>query len=222
MNPEQGPRSAAVRVRRRSDRGRYDRETIVAVLDEAILCHVGFVHDGRPFVVPTLHARVGDDVLIHGSSASRMLRTLSEGVDVCLTVTVVDGLVLARSAFDHSVNYRSVMLLGRATLLEEQAKSRALETLTEQLVPGRWADVRHPTPKELKATSILSLPIDEASAKVRTGPPKDEPEDLDLPVWAGVLPLSIVAGDPVADPGLRHDLPPPDYVTNYRRPRSSD
>ena len=187
------PPSARTRVRREPHRGRYDRETIDAILDEALLCHLGFEVDGQPYVIPTLHARVGDTVYVHGSAASRMLRQLAGGVRVCLTVTLVDGLVLARSVFNHSVNYRSVVLLGTATLVGDDEKREALRALTEQLAPGRWDEARQPTAKELKATWILTLPIDEASAKVRTSGPEDEPEDEDLPVWAGVVPVHLAA-----------------------------
>ena len=182
-----------IRVIREPQRGRYDRETIDAILDEALLCHLGFEVDGQPYVIPTLHARVGDTVYVHGSAASRMLRQLAGGVRVCLTVTLFDGLVLARSVFNHSVNYRSVVLLGTATLVGDDEKREALHALTEQLAPGRWDEARQPTAKELKATWILTLPIDEASAKVRTGGPEDEPEDEDLPVWAGVVPVHLAA-----------------------------
>jgi nitroimidazol reductase NimA-like FMN-containing flavoprotein (pyridoxamine 5'-phosphate oxidase superfamily) len=183
-----------IRVKREPHRGRYDRETIDAILDEALICHLGFDVDGQPYVIPTLHARVGDNVYVHGSAASRMLRHVASNVRVCLTVTIFDGLVLARSVFNHSVNYRSVVLLGTARLLEDDGeKIGALHALTEQLAPGRWEEARQPTPKELKATWILALPIEEASAKVRTGPEEDEPEDEDLPVWAGVVPVLLVA-----------------------------
>jgi nitroimidazol reductase NimA-like FMN-containing flavoprotein (pyridoxamine 5'-phosphate oxidase superfamily) len=183
-----------IRIKREPHRGRYDRETIDAILDEALICHLGFDVDGQPYVIPTLHARVGDNVYVHGSAASRMLRHLASDVRVCLTVTLFDGLVLARSVFNHSVNYRSVVLLGTARLVDgDEEKVEALRALTEQLAPGRWEEARQPTPKELKATWILALPIEEASAKVRTGPEEDEPEDQQLPVWAGVVPVHLVA-----------------------------
>ena len=181
------------RIKREPQRGRYDRETIDLILDEALLCHLGFEIDGQPYVIPTLHARVGDKLYVHGSAASRMLRHLAGGVRVCVTVTLFDGLVLARSVFNHSVNYRSVVLLGTATLVEGDEKREALHALTEQLAPGRWDEARQPTAKELKATWILSVPIEEVSAKVRNGPPEDEPEDEDLPVWAGVVPVHLAA-----------------------------
>jgi nitroimidazol reductase NimA-like FMN-containing flavoprotein (pyridoxamine 5'-phosphate oxidase superfamily) len=182
-----------IRIKREPQRGRYDRETIDAILDEALICHLGFEVDGQPYVIPTLHARVGDQVYVHGSAASRMLRELASSIRVCLTVTLVDGLVLAKSVFNHSVNYRSVVLFGTATLVDSDQKLAALEALTEQLAPGRWSEARQPTAQELKATWILTLPIEEASAKVRSGPPEDEPEDLDLPVWAGVVPVHLAA-----------------------------
>jgi nitroimidazol reductase NimA-like FMN-containing flavoprotein (pyridoxamine 5'-phosphate oxidase superfamily) len=183
------------RVKREPHRGRYDRETIDAILDEALISHVGFAVDGQPYVIPTLHARVGDVVYIHGSAASRMLRTLDDGVPACLTATLFDGLVLAKSVFNHSVNYRSAILLGTATRVPDDEKETALHALTEQLAPGRWAEVRAPTPLELKATWILALPIDEASAKVRVGRPEEEPEDEDLPVWHGIVPVHLAAGE---------------------------
>ena len=182
-----------IRIIREPQRGRYDRETIDAILDEALLCHLGFEVDGQPYVIPTLHARVGDTVYVHGSAASRMLKQLAGGVRVCLTVTLFDGLVLARSVFNHSVNYRSVVLLGTARLVPDDEKAEALRALTEQLAPGRWEEARQPTSKELKATWILAVPIEEASAKVRSGPPEDDPEDEHLPVWAGVVPVHLAA-----------------------------
>jgi len=181
------------RVKRIPERGRYDRETIDAILDEGLVCHLGFSVDEQPYVIPTLYARDGDVVYLHGSSASRALRRLSSGVPVCVTVTLLDGLVLAKSVFHHSMNYRSVMLFGTATLLEGDEKEAALHRLVDQLAPGRWDEARQPTATELKATSILALPIDEASAKLRSGPPKDEPEDEELPVWAGVVPVHLAA-----------------------------
>jgi uncharacterized protein len=201
--PEQSTaslKSPRTRLRRLPKRGAHDRETIDAILDEALISHIGFVHDGRPAVIPTLHARLGDEVLIHGSAASRMLRALAGGIDLCLTATLIDGLVLARSAFHHSVNYRSVVLYGFARLVTEpDEKEAALEAFTERLLPGRWADVRWPTRKELKATTVLTLPIEEGSAKVRSGPPIDDEPDYALDVWAGVVPLTLTRGEPVQD-----------------------
>jgi uncharacterized protein len=205
------------RVRRVPQRGAYERETIEAVLDETLISHVGFVHEGQPVVIPTLHARLGDRLYLHGSAASRMLRTLQKGVPVCATATLVDGLVLARSAFHHSVNYRSVVVFGTATLMEPGEETvKVLELFTEKLVPGRWADVRPPTRQELKGTKVLSMPLDEASAKVRTGPPIDEDEDYDLPVWAGVLPLATEVAEPQPDPRLDPAIETPGYVAAWR------
>ena len=206
------------RVKRLPNRGAYDRETIYAILDEAFICHVGYVLEGQPYVIPTGYARIGDDLYIHGSSASRMLRNLAQGVDVCVTVTLVDGLVLARSAFHHSINYRSVVVLGKATLVEDaDEKNKALEALTEHIVPNRWADVRWPTELELKATSVLKLAIEEASAKIRTGDPKDDEEDYAMDVWAGVLPLSLSTGEPTPDHRLDPSTKIPGYIKDYRR-----
>lgn len=199
----QFPPTKQTQVQRLPDRGKYDAETVFAILDAGFVCHVGFVVDGQPFVIPTNYARDGEKLYLHGSSASRMLRTLAGGVQVCVTVTHVDGLVLARAAFHHSVNYRSVVALGRAVLVEDRdEKMRALELFTNHVVPGRWDEVRTPTDLELKATSVLSLDLKEVSAKVRTGGPKDDAEDYELPIWAGVLPLTVTAGDAIADPKL--------------------
>ena len=206
------------RLKRLPKRGRFDRDVINAILDEAFFCHVGFVVDGQPYVIPTGFARIGDDLMIHGSAASRMMRNLGAGVDVCVTVTLVDGLVLARSAFHHSVNYRSVVILGRAELVAgDDAKSAALEAFTEHIIRGRWADVRWPTELELKATTVLRLPITEASAKIRTGDPVDDDEDYALDVWAGVLPLRIEAGTPIDDTKLNSGIEVPEYVSKYKR-----
>jgi uncharacterized protein len=206
------------KVQRLPDRGKYDRETVFSILDEGFVCHVGFVVDGQPFVIPTNYGRVGQTLYLHGSSASRMLRTISEGVQVCVTVTLVDGLVLARSAFHHSVNYRSVVVLGRAMLVEDaEEKMRALAAFTDHVVPGRWKDIRQPTGSELKATSVLALPLEEISAKVRVGPPKDDEADYTLPIWAGVLPLQVLAGEPISDPRLIAGLQAPAYLRNYSR-----
>src|SRR5271156_4915685 len=205
-------------VRRLPNRGAYDAETIFRILDEGFLCHVGFVVDGQPFVIPTGYARSGETLYIHGSAASRMLRTVAEGVQVCVTVTLLDGLVLARAAFHHSMNYRSVVILGRATLVEDRAeKIKALEAFTEHIVRGRWNDVRLPTESELKATTVLALPLAEVSAKIRTGPPKDDAEDYELPIWAGVVPLSIVPGAPITDPRLIARIEAPAYAKKYSR-----
>lgn len=208
------------RIRRLPKRGAYDRETIDAILDEGLVCHLGFVHEELPVVIPTLYARAGDVVYVHGSAASRTLRTLGTGVRACLTVTLVDGLVLARSAFHHSVNYRSVVLFGTATPVSDRdEKLGALEAFTEQMVPRRWEDVRWPSAKELRATSVLRMPIEEASAKVRTGPPVDDEDDYALETWAGVLPMRLAAGVPEPDARLPAGVKPPRYVSRYRRPR---
>jgi nitroimidazol reductase NimA-like FMN-containing flavoprotein (pyridoxamine 5'-phosphate oxidase superfamily) len=202
------------RVRRLPKRGAYDRETIDAILDEALVGHLAFAGvDGQPYAIPTLQARVGDEVWVHGSSASRTLRAVGEGIPACLTVTLVDGLVLARAIFNHSVNYRSVVVLGTARpVTERERKLAALEAFAERIAPGRWADARPPTEQELRATSIMSLPLDEASAKVRTGPPNDEEDDLALDVWAGVVPFETVRGEPVPDPLLRAGIRVPAYL----------
>jgi hypothetical protein len=211
-------RTARTALRRLPERGLYDREVVYRILDEAFVCHVGFVVDGQPFVIPTGYARAGDTLYIHGSAASRMLRSMAEGIPVCVTVTLVDGLVLARSAFHHSINYRSVVIIGNAEPVgDEKGKLAALAALTEHIVPGRWAEVRGPDEQELKATSVLALPLIEASAKIRTGPPVDDEEDYAIPVWAGVVPLRVAAEHPVADPRLAADVQPPDYLVNYSR-----
>lgn len=199
-------------------RGRYDRETVYQILDTGFVCHVGFSVDGQPYVIPTNYGRVGETLYLHGSAASRMLKTLSAGVPVCVTVTHVDGLVLARSAFHHSVNYRSVVILGTARLVDDPAeKMEALRIFTEHVMKGRWNDVRWPTEQELRATSVLAIPLEEVSAKVRTGGPVDDEADYALPVWAGVLPLQLVAKEPVPDALRKNDPPVPDYLKNYSR-----
>jgi uncharacterized protein len=216
------PASDRVRLRRKRERGNHERATIDAILDEALIAHLGIVDEhGQPFVVPTLHARAGDLVYLHGSTASRTLRTLRAGGAVCLTVSLLDGLVLARAAMHHSANYRSAMLLGTARAVESEAeKLAALEAIVEHIVPGRWAETRQPTDNEIKATSVLALPITEASAKIRSGPPLDDEPDYALGVWAGVIPLSMRAGEPQGDPRLAPGTPPPPTATAYRRPGS--
>jgi|SRR5436190_21295633 len=212
------PQTSRTQLKRIPKRGAYDRETINAILDEAFICHVGFAVDGQPYVIPTGFARIGDDLYIHGSSASRMLRDLSKGLHVCVTVTLLDGLVLARSAFHHSMNYRSVVILGRAEMVTDpNEKYQALEAFSEHVIPGRWAEVRWPTELELKATTVLRLPITEASAKIRTGHPMDDDEDYSMNVWAGVLPLILTPGLPIPDAKLDADITPPNYVTDYHR-----
>jgi len=212
--------SRRVRVTRLHERARYDREAIDAVLDAGLVAHLGFVSDDQPFVIPTLHARLGDDVFVHGSAASRTLRALEDGIAACLTVTLLDGIVLARSVFEHSMNYRSVVVLGTAVPVgEPDEKLAALEAFTEKLLPGRWAETRPPTGKELKATSVLRLPLDEASAKIRDGGPEDgDTPDAELDVWAGHVPLVVEALAPVPDPSLRAGIPVPPGLAPYRRP----
>jgi len=214
------PASDRVRLRRRRERGSHDRRVIDAILDEALLAHLGIADEhGQPFVIPTLYARSGDTVYCHGSSASRTLRALAAGAPACLTVSLLDGLVLARSAMHHSANYRSVMLLGHARLVEDlEDKRAAVQAIVEHIVPGRWREVRPPTEKELAATAVLAMPIDEASAKVRNGPPLDDEEDYALAAWAGVIPLVAAARTPEPDPRLRSGIAPPAYVSDYRRP----
>lgn len=210
-------------VRRLPERGVYDREEIAAVLDAAPICHIGFEVDGQPYVIPTIHARLGDRVVFHGSAASRMLRTLDRGVPMCLTATLVDGLVLARSLFEHSMNYRSAVVLGIAReVVDPEEKLAGLRAVTEHVLAGRWDQARRPDDQELRATSLLALPLDAASAKIRTGPPKDKPEDLDLEVWAGVVPLSLVPGEPVPDPSLPPSVPVPPNVAGYRGPGAGE
>lgn len=205
-------------MRRLPNRGAYDRETIDGILDEAFICHVGFNIDGQPYVIPTGFARIGDELYIHGSSASRMLRNLAKGVEVCVTVTLIDGLVLARSAFHHSVNYRSVVILGKAELVEDPGeKNKALKAFTEHIIPGRWPEVRWPTDLELKATTVMRLPIEEASAKVRTGGPIDDDADYAMDVWAGILPLNLSAATPIPDTRLAENIGVPAYATKYCR-----
>jgi nitroimidazol reductase NimA-like FMN-containing flavoprotein (pyridoxamine 5'-phosphate oxidase superfamily) len=210
--------SARTTVRRLPARAAYERATIDAILDEAVFCHVGFVAERQPYVIPTIHARAGDRLYLHGSAASRMLRTLADGVPVCVTATLLDGLVLARSAFHHSLNYRSVVILGTATEVTEPAERlAALEAIVEHVVPGRWHEVRGPSERELRLTKVLSLPIAEASAKVRTGGPLDDEEDLDWPCWAGVLPLGLVPLAPVPDVRLAAGIAVPAAIAGYRR-----
>jgi nitroimidazol reductase NimA-like FMN-containing flavoprotein (pyridoxamine 5'-phosphate oxidase superfamily) len=206
-------------VKRHPERGAYDRGTIDAILDEALICHVGFALDGQPFVIPTIHARDGDVLYVHGSPGSRLLRNLKTGVDVCVTVTLLDGLVLARSVYNHSMNYRSVVVLGKAReVTDRDEKLQAMERIVEHVVPRRWADARRPNEAEIKATTILALPLDEASAKVRTGPPTDDEDDLAVAVWAGVIPLQLTPGTPVPDNGVNQALPR--YAQDYARPRA--
>ena len=205
-------------VRRLANRGAYDRDTIHSILDEALICHVGFIADGQPMVIPTIHTRIDDTLYFHGSVASRMLRTLRNGIEACVTVTILDGLVLARSAFHHSMNYRSVVVLGTATeVTDREEKTRALDALVEHVVRGRSDDARPATEAEFKATLVLALPLNEASAKIRKGGPVDDEEDYAMPIWAGVLPLELTPQPAVADTRLRSDIALPEYIANYRR-----
>jgi nitroimidazol reductase NimA-like FMN-containing flavoprotein (pyridoxamine 5'-phosphate oxidase superfamily) len=209
-----------VTVRRHPERGRYDRDAIDSIFDEALFCHLGFVVDRQPFVIPTIHARVGELLYLHGSPASRMLRELGDGIDVCATATLVDGLVLARAVYNHSLNYRSAVVLGRARSVEDgEEKLAALTAIVEHVVAGRSRDARAPNVKELAGTKVLALPLAEASAKVRSGPPNDFDADLDLPVWAGVIPLSTIPGAPLTEERVPRGVTVPTYATDYRRPR---
>ena len=222
MSTQSAP-SRRTQVERLPERGHYDRETIHAILDQSFLCHVGFVVDGQPFVIPTGYGRSGDVLYVHGSAASRMLRNLAGGIPVCITVTLLDGLVVARSLFHSSMNYRSVVVLGRARVVTDaDEKLRALRAVSEQIFPGRWSDARQPNEQELKATSVMAVALEEASAKVRTGPPKDEEEDYALPIWAGLVPLRITAGAPEPDPALPAAVAGrvPEYLRGYRAPGS--
>lgn len=210
-------------IKRLPQRGDYDRTLIHQILDEGLVCQVGFVVEAQPFVIPTAYGRVGDRLYIHGSPASRMLRTLKESVEVCVTVTLLDGLVLARSAFHHSMNYRSVVIFGKAEIVEDATeKLEALKAFTEHVVPGRWVEVRPPTPQELGATLVLTLPLNEASAKVRTGPPKDDEADYELPIWAGELPLRLTPLVPVSDPHLPPGMNLPTSVQQYGKSFAED
>ena len=221
MSTSSGPTpTTRTRVVREPQRAIYDRDAVNHILDEAFLCHVGFVVDGQPFVIPTSFGRDGDVLYIHGSIASRMLRNLGQGVPACITVTLVDGLVLARSVFNHSMNYRSVVILGTATLVDDPAeKLAALRAISEHIIPGRWDDARQPNEKELKQTSILRLPINEFSAKVRVGPPVDDEEDYSFPTWAGVIPLEMTVGAAIRDERGQQELPA--YLKNYSRKKKS-
>jgi len=213
--------SPRTKVRRHPERGDYERATIDAILDEALICHLGFVVDGQPYVIPTIHARDGDVLYIHGSPGSRMLRAVKEGVDVCVTATLLDGLVLARSVYNHSMNYRSVVVLGRASeVTDRDEKLQAMHCVVEQVVKGRWADARRPNEGEIKGTTILRLSLDEASAKIRTGPPTDDADDMDFPTWTGVIPLGLEPGEPIPGEGTNGAVPA--YVSAYERPTGPD
>lgn len=210
------PMTEKNKLRRYPNRGAYDKETIYRIVDEALICHVGFVVDGQPYVIPTIHARLGDEIILHGAAASRMLKHIAEGNPLCVTVTLVDGVVLARSVFHSSMNYRSAVLFGNGRLLEtDEDKLRALEALTEHVARGRWNDARKPSRKELDLTTVIAMTIASASAKIRTGPPSDDEDDYALPIWAGVVPLEVQAMEPVPDPKSRSSIPPPSYAHAY-------
>ena len=212
------PVTDRTRVIREANRAVYDRDAIYGILDEGLVCHVGFASEGQPFVIPTMYARVGDSLYFHGSAASRMLRRAGNGTPVCITVTLLDGLVLARSVFNHSMNYRSVVVLGQAVSVDDPVeKLAALEAFTQKLIPGRWNDARQPNDKELKATSVLRLPLTEVSAKVRAGDVEDDAEDYALRVWAGVIPLRLIADPPIRDRRCDMSIPAPAYAANYKR-----
>ncbi|MEM9541627.1 MAG: pyridoxamine 5'-phosphate oxidase family protein [Cyanobacteria bacterium P01_E01_bin.42] len=212
------PVTSRTKVRRVPKRGNYNRETIYQILDEGLICHVGFIANNQPFVIPTAYGRIDDRLYIHGSPASRMIRTLKEGVEMCVTVTLLDGLVLARSAFHHSMNYRSVVAFGTATVVDDEAeKLAALQAFTEHIVRDRWQEIRPPSRKELAGTLVLSLPLNEASAKMRSGAPVDDEDDYNLPIWAGELPLSLQTSAPIADSHLPENIDIPTYVKNYSR-----
>ena len=205
--------SKKIKVNRIPERGLYDSETINKIIDEALYCNISFIQDGHPFIIPTNHARMNDHLVFHGAKASRLLKQISGGEEIAVSVTILDGLVLARSVFHHSMNYRSVVIFGKGKLIKNKIeKLNALEAITNHIIPGRWNDARKPNEKELNATSVVSLKIDEASAKIRSGPPKDEEEDYDLPVWAGVIPFSKKFEQPKEDPKLKPGILLPDYI----------
>lgn len=211
-------KNTLTRVRRMPERGHYDAETIYKIVDEALICHVGIVEDGRPFVIPTIHARMDDAIVFHGAPASRLLKTIASGAPLCVTVTLLDGLVLARSAFHSSMNYRSAVLFGRGEILEDaDEKLAAFTAITNHVAHGRWDDVRQTTAEEIASTSVVRMVIEDASAKIRTGPPKDDEADYALPIWAGVLPLSLQPSAPIDDPRLGPSLVPPQNIRDYTR-----
>lgn len=215
---EQITRTTRTKLKRIPKRGNFERASVYKILDEAFICHVGFIVNNQPFVIPTSFARIADSLMIHGSAASRMMHALSEEIDVCVTVTLIDGLVLARSAFHHSMNYRSVVVFGKAKIIsDEQEKYEALKAFTEHIVPNRWSEIRPPTKNELKGTTVLSLPLTEASAKIRTGNPVDDEEDYELDVWAGVLPVHLTTSEPINDDRLKDGIGVPPNILNYSR-----
>ncbi len=212
------PKTTRNQVKRHPERGQYDSAIIYPIIDEALICHVGFVQNHQPYVMPTLHARQGDTILLHGAKGSRLLQHVESGGEVCIAITLIDGIVLARAVFSHSINYRSVVIFGRGTTIaDDQDRLQALAAFTERLIPGRWEDARQPNAVELKQTTIVAVAIESASAKIRSGPPKDAEEDLGLPVWAGVLPLYQASGPPTADPRLQAGIEVPDYIRDYMR-----
>jgi nitroimidazol reductase NimA-like FMN-containing flavoprotein (pyridoxamine 5'-phosphate oxidase superfamily) len=218
--PQENNASERSTVKRLPARGVYDRAVIHQIVDAGLVCHLGFVVDGQPFVIPTTYVRVGETIYVHGSPASRMLKTLEQGVAACVTVTLVDGLVLARSAFHHSINYRSVVVFGTGVLVSDpEEKLAVLKALTDHLIPGRWQEIRQPNAQELKRTLVLAIPIDEASAKIRIGPPLDDEEDYSLAAWAGVIPLKLMAEAPVPDPKMAPEILTPDYAVSYSGPQ---
>jgi nitroimidazol reductase NimA-like FMN-containing flavoprotein (pyridoxamine 5'-phosphate oxidase superfamily) len=204
-------------VKRLPKRGHYDKETIYGILDQQFLCHLAWEEDGQPYVIPTAFGRRGSTIYVHGSSKSRMLSALADGRPLCLVVTILDGLVLARSAFHHSMNYQSVVIYGHAREVDGEEKMDALRIVSDQIIAGRWDEVRLPNPVEMKATTVLAIEIDSASAKIRTGPPADDAEDYDLPVWAGVLPVALEYKSAIPDPALKMDLPVPESVLHHLR-----
>ena len=209
------------RVRRLAERADYDRDTVYSIIDEALICHVAFAQDGQPFVIPTIHARMDDTLILHGAKASRLLKHVQTGAPICVAITLLDGLVVARSVFHNSMNYRSVVLFGQGHVIEgKEERLRALEVLTEHVVPGRWRDARPPNRKELNATTVVALPIESATAKLRAGPPGDDEEDYALPIWAGVIPMGQVFGAAQDDPRLADGIATPDYIQGYRRPKA--
>jgi nitroimidazol reductase NimA-like FMN-containing flavoprotein (pyridoxamine 5'-phosphate oxidase superfamily) len=205
-------------IKRLPQRATYDQSTIYAIIDDALYCHVGFVEGDQPYVIPTMHARMGDNIILHGSKASRIIRHIQAGNEICISITLLDGLVLARSASHHSMNYRSVVIFGHGHAVEnDQEKRAALEALMEHMLPGRWQDIRKPDPIELNATGVVSIPIENASAKIRTGPPVDDEQDKDLPIWAGVLPMVHGTSSPQPEPNSGSAVPIPEYILQYKR-----
>lgn len=206
-------KSSRSKLNRHPERGSFDKETIYKIIDEVLYCHVSFLQDDKPFVIPTIHARMDDSIILHGAKASRMLKHISAGNEVCIAITLMDGLVLARSVFHHSMNYRSVVIFGKGeVVMEKEAKLNALHAITDHILPGRWEDARQPNEKELNSTTVVSIKIEEASAKIRTGPPKDDDEDYNLPVWAGVIPFIPMLSEPVRDPDQNENILLPDYI----------